>query len=464
MIARDTLFISHATPQDNDFSIWLASRLEMLCYKTWIDKNGLLGGEVIWQTIQNVIKNDAIKILLVYSKNIRDTNGNLKTGIDKELSYAESIASQENITDFIIPLKIDDSQFNEFIGSNRLNHISFETNWAEGLKQLLKKLERDSVPKVPLVDKSSFSEWYENEYISNCSIIPKKELFYSSWWRVHTMPKIFYMHQFSNEKSAIEILKANKNIPVNRHSNILASFENELNYSVINDEGEKYDIVPQNTFSFSLDDILNGFNSETFPSHKDVENHFKQLLSRVIRHLFLKKRFWRADLSNRSVFYMPLYKNLKPIKFQFPFSAGKNELKRKAIWGKYLDVGNWHYAVSTKTILSPFIGFSLKSHIVFSNDGFNTISDPQKAHSYRRKKGRRFFNEEWRDMQLALMQSLRDESGEIKINVSYKGERFQMIEWPEMFWSEVGYIDPNSEMSLEKVETYFNEDDNDNDA
>jgi len=37
---RDTIFISHATPADNDFSIWIASRLEMLGYKVWIDKEG----------------------------------------------------------------------------------------------------------------------------------------------------------------------------------------------------------------------------------------------------------------------------------------------------------------------------------------------------------------------------------------------------------------------------------------
>ena len=41
-MARDTIFISHATPEDNEFSIWIASRLEMLGYKTWIDKDGLL--------------------------------------------------------------------------------------------------------------------------------------------------------------------------------------------------------------------------------------------------------------------------------------------------------------------------------------------------------------------------------------------------------------------------------------
>ena len=38
-MARDTIFISHATPEDNEFSIWIASRLEMLGYKTWIDKD-----------------------------------------------------------------------------------------------------------------------------------------------------------------------------------------------------------------------------------------------------------------------------------------------------------------------------------------------------------------------------------------------------------------------------------------
>lgn len=48
---RDTIFISHATPEDNDFSIWIASRLEMLGHKVWVDKEGLLGGERFWMTI-----------------------------------------------------------------------------------------------------------------------------------------------------------------------------------------------------------------------------------------------------------------------------------------------------------------------------------------------------------------------------------------------------------------------------
>ena len=64
-----------------------------------------------------------------------------------------------------------------FIGANMINHITFDDNWAEGLKQLLKKLEKDNIPKTSIKE-STFSEWYENEYISDCSIIYKPELYY----------------------------------------------------------------------------------------------------------------------------------------------------------------------------------------------------------------------------------------------------------------------------------------------
>lgn len=87
---RDTIFISHATPEDNEFTIWLASRLELLGYKVWIDKKELLGGEVYWDDIEDAIKNKAIKVLLVYSENISDTKnvGQLKPGIQKEIDLA----------------------------------------------------------------------------------------------------------------------------------------------------------------------------------------------------------------------------------------------------------------------------------------------------------------------------------------------------------------------------------------
>jgi hypothetical protein len=452
---RDTLFISHATPEDNEFAIWLASRLEMFGYKTWIDKEGLLGGEKFWETIQNEIRDRAIKVLFVYSNNICDKDGNLKNGIYKEWSYAESIAAQYSLSDFIIPLHLEaTAPYNVFIGANMINHIPFESNWADGFRQLLKKLEKDDIPKKKQVTESSFSEWYENEYISNYSIVSKTELYYTSWWQIDKLPPVFYMYQFHNEKQAIEIQKLNDKIPISRQSNIISSFDEYLNYTVTRDD-DVFDVEPESVFKFSLSQIIEGFDSDIFPQHKDVENFFKRLLTNIIVQLFKRKGLWKTELSNKKyAFYLPLYKDLKPIKFHYAYSDLKKAPKRKTIAGKFEKIGHWHYALSTQTILFPIVGFSLKSHLIFTTDGFKIIDDSKKAHSYRRKKGKRFFNEEWRDMMLAFLQYLKDEDNEIKIIVSKNGDALHMKEYPEKFWSEVGYHDPKTFMSLEKIENY----------
>lgn len=450
---RDTIFISHATPADNEFSIWIASRLEILGYKTWIDKEGLLGGERFWATIQKAIDCSA-KVLFVYSKNITTQDGILKQGIEDEIEYAKSIAGQYGLKDFIIPLHIDDSLYNLAIGLPNINHIPFDNNWADGLKQLIKKLEKDSVPKNFDSKKSSFSEWYENEYVSNCSIISTNELFYTSWWSVDNMPERFYMYQFSNAKQAKAIRDLNREIPISLLSNVLSSFDENLNYLVERD-GETIEVQPEQTYSFSLNDILSGFDSEKFPQHRDAENHFKRLLYCTISNLLRYKGLWKYEMSNkRLAYFLPKYDNHRRIVYTYPFSTIK---KSKSILGKFEDIGTWHYAISIQTILFPFVGFSIKSHILFTSDGFKIIDDDKKLHSYRRRKGKRFFNEQWRDLQLAFLQQLKDKDGDIKIKVSLDDQILKMKEWPETFWSEVGYIDPDYKMDIDKIEDYYEE-------
>lgn len=450
---RDTIFISHATPADNEFSIWLASRLEMLGYKTWIDKEGLLGGERFWATIQKAIQISA-KVLFVYSKNIVTQDGILKQGIENEIEYAKSIASQYGLQDFIIPLHIDESLYNLAIGLPNINHVPFNNNWAEGLKILKKKLEKDNTPQTFDASKSVMSEWYENEYISNCSIVSKNELFYTSWWSVDNMPEQFYMYQFSNAAQAQAIRELNKEIPISLLSNVLSSFDSNLKF-LVKREGEDIEVLPEHTYTFSFTDILSGFESDKFPQHRDAENHFKRLLYCIVSNLFRSKGLWKYEMSNkRLAYFLPKYDKVKKIEFTYPFSKRK---KTKSILGKFENIGSWHYAISIQPILFPFVGFSLKSHILFTSDGFKIINDDKKQHSYRRKKGKRFFNEEWRDLTLAFIQQLKDQEDEIKITVALDDQTFKMKEWPEMFWSEVGYIDPNSKMNIDKIEDYYEE-------
>ena len=210
---RETIFISHATPEDNDFTIWLASRLKVMGYKVWIDKEGLLGGENFWKEIDGIIRNKAIKFLLVYSNNIcyNQEAGHLKSGIQDELELAKSTGRKHGISDFIIPLKIDNSPYDLFVGANTFNHIHFTDNWAEGLSILIQKLQKDFVPNSG--EKSTLSSWFENEYTSSNGIVEKKELYYSSWWTFENLPERVYIHKYENKKQAERVFKENSTIP-----------------------------------------------------------------------------------------------------------------------------------------------------------------------------------------------------------------------------------------------------------
>ena len=47
---RDTIFISHATPGDNDFVRWLGGQLTGRGYTVWADVFHLKGGTPFWTT------------------------------------------------------------------------------------------------------------------------------------------------------------------------------------------------------------------------------------------------------------------------------------------------------------------------------------------------------------------------------------------------------------------------------
>ena len=82
--ARDTLLLSHANPEDNEFTLWLALQLANEGYRPWCDLTKLLGGEAFWDDVEEVIKTRAIKVLYVLSR-----TSNAKNGPLKELHFAQ---------------------------------------------------------------------------------------------------------------------------------------------------------------------------------------------------------------------------------------------------------------------------------------------------------------------------------------------------------------------------------------
>src|SRR4051812_2239962 len=96
---RDLILVSHANPEENLFARWLTLRLANEGYRTWCDVANLLGGEIFWDEIQRLIKEEAAKFLFISSR-----TSNVKDGPLQELDCAKGTARALSLKDFIIPL------------------------------------------------------------------------------------------------------------------------------------------------------------------------------------------------------------------------------------------------------------------------------------------------------------------------------------------------------------------------
>ena len=85
-MTRQSIFISHATPQDNGFVRWLGARLELAGYSVWHDLGRLKGGDYFWPKIEGAIRNESFRFLAVVSKVSVE-----KQGVKDEWSLARTI-------------------------------------------------------------------------------------------------------------------------------------------------------------------------------------------------------------------------------------------------------------------------------------------------------------------------------------------------------------------------------------
>ena len=134
------LFISYAS-EDVVVATWLARKLAALGYAVWFDRIEMLGGEPWSQTIDDAIKNRTFRMLALIS---RDSLRKRKpTG---ERALAQKIGEDRSISDFLVPLKIDDTELDWL--TTPTSYISFTSGWAGGLRQLLAKLSKINAPKI----------------------------------------------------------------------------------------------------------------------------------------------------------------------------------------------------------------------------------------------------------------------------------------------------------------------------
>ena len=453
---RDHLFVSHSNPEDNEVALWLSLRLAALGYCVWCDLTRLLGGEDFWQDIEVAIRNNTAKFLFVLSR-----SSNSKPGPLQELQVASTVMRTSILSDFIVPILVDDLPHSETnIQLSRINAIDF-SNWASGLRQLLEKLELDGVPKHPLANANAVSEWWlEHRFLP--SVISSPEVYLTNWHRATRTPESIYIHTI--KKSDIGRLSVPSPLPYPaiQHGQYLITFASapELAAAL----SPVVSIVE--SAQLPTQQMLDGGELPILRRRSDAQNLFVRLLD-------------SAWLSNVRSMKLPTYELSDGLPF-FYFPLGFSEGERV----RFLGVDNrltyrvlvgvrtrrsastelptkayWHFGLRAKPLLSPFVGFALRPHVVFSDDGRTPWPSKARLHTARRTWCKDWWNADWRDRILASVEWLSQGQDSIELQVA-SDRTLAIAKAPLELTSPVSYLDPEPSLidDLESTEEHLEDD------
>ncbi len=377
---KDTIFISHATPDDNVFATWLATKLELFGYKVWVDVNNLDPSVDFWETINKTIREETVKFVFVTSKSSCDLN---RDGVKKELAVADKMRKAN--PNFIVPVRVDDVSYSDLpVEILRLNVIDFSNDWADGLNELVKYLRKEAVPLVNNTQSSQFyiDRWNGSQSVFRSVLTDDFNEYCSNLFPVE-LPERVYIYNTND----VEDILTEKHIPLKKNKSVAITF---ACYNCVSSwVGKDLDYITLNT----IETIEKCLEPQVYLG-QTIDNLSRDVISLVnwsVGEYFYSKGLRKYKPSNqrtsRNVYY-----------FTYGAKFKRVDAKRaKVLAGKYKTTKHWHFGVSAFYVQYPAPGIIVKWHLVFSDDNNKLLPDNSQI-SARRSKGRLMFNKEWKEL------------------------------------------------------------------
>ncbi|PKN11178.1 MAG: hypothetical protein CVU43_20395 [Chloroflexi bacterium HGW-Chloroflexi-5] len=409
-MSRATIFISKATPGDDEFVLWLAPRLEAAGYKVFADILNLQGGDRWRKEVTDTLQNRAIKMLLCCRNSTLEKNG-----VQEEISIAEDLAKELKDPRFIIPLRIE--PFNKIFGIGGLHYVDFVGGWASGLKDLLDSLERQGVP----CSTSTITinpNWENYKKRSEIKIIDAPELLMSNWLRVSHVPEMIRYYQ--------PIL----GIPI----------DHELMACTCMNSPFLAEVYLRGFFSFAMEEEIEpafaGVGKFVVHSEHNLENLLEHgstspnIRTREAQNLIFTifRKSWERFCRTKGLYEYPFVQQLgfHITKDQIPLGTKiiwsrhgqrRSSMLRNAAGGKV-----WQYGVSATPYFWPFLHFKIKARVLFadivSKEAGSVITDTGEQHRLRRSICKGWRNKAWHGRLMAFLAHISDESPSIRLPLS----------------------------------------------
>jgi TIR domain len=366
---RDVIFISHANPEDNAFTIWLGAKLSVAGYEVWADVLRLRGGQDWQRALEDAIRNRACRVLLAaneYSVN--------KQGVRNEIQIASDVARRIKDDAFIIPLRL--GRYDAPFLIAQAQYINFEQGWMQGLAELLQVLEETCrVPK----SSGNINAWLDVQLMHGKELTVGPEWLLSSWLEVRRVPTHLYFHS-QDESTTTPICW-----PTVQYGNGILTFA----------KGEARNRLSQRT-----SDLLRFGWPKLGLTVDDARRRFADLVNQAMADLLQSKNLQNYEMANRQLaWWVPATGPQSRISFKWPRYHGSRQIQGVSTKRNI----RWHFGISTSFRAVPFYHIRLKSRLIFTEDGHTPITSTARAHRLRRSFAKGWRNARWRDMLLSFL-------------------------------------------------------------
>jgi hypothetical protein len=401
MSERDVIFISHATPDDNEFVRWLGTRLTGCGYKVWADIFDLVGGTPFWVSIEDAIRKKALKVIVVVSKASCHPD---RGGVRNEISVADAVKKSLKDPEFIIPVRIDEVPFGELpIQIHQLNTINFTTGWGAKLANLVETLTKAGVPRVVTDLTAEFDRWRAASVRSDVVVERGDEPLLTSILPIVRLPDEISFFEYDGENRRFEEAIKMLRYPNAMHNRLLVSFA--AAHEIQEDLPGELTVKLRANARFS--DFLKGALTDPIgPRRREANNWAVRMLRESFEGHLASRGLLRYEAAAGNVMFFP--KDMLPQdRVIYTNAKGKQTYKQVVGFSKVLNA-YWHLGMRAVLRLEGEPTLRLRPYVVFTRDGREPLKDAGEMTKLRRRFCKSWFNHVWRPLFQAFVEFFGD--------------------------------------------------------
>lgn len=407
---RNVVFVSHATPDDNEFVRWLGTRLTGYGYKVWADIFDLAGGTPFWSSIEDAIRKKAIKVVMVVSQASCNPN---RSGVRNEISVADAVKKSLKDDEFIIPIRIDDVPFADLpIQIHQLNVIDFSKGWGAKLADLVDTLTKAGVPRAVTDLTAEFDRWRAASVRSDVIVERGEEPLLTSILPIVRLPEEVSFYEYDGENKKFEAAVKDLPLPTATHNRFLLSFgaAHEIQ------EHLPADLVVMLRANAPLASFLDGsFANPIGPRSRDARNAVVRMLRESFEKHLQDRGLLRYEASAGTILFFP--KDLLPDdRVVYTNAKGRDTYKQVVGHSKVLNA-HWHLGMRAVVRLDEAPSLRLRPFVVFTRDGREPLADADEMTKMRRRFCKSWFNHVWRPLFQAFYQFFGDRADAVRIDL-----------------------------------------------